>query len=74
MKDTILVFIHIYTDGLVGRNLFSVGIDATKSVKSLRLYHYHKSIVGGSQPNHFVSVEVMDKDDIQCRINLTRSE
>ena len=35
IKDTIVVFINIQTGGLIGINLFSVGIDVTKVVQGV---------------------------------------
>ena len=73
-KEAIVEFINRKTDGLIGRNSFDVGIDATKAVKCARIFRHHKDIVGGSHPKKFISVEGMTKDDMKDCIILTRTK
>ena len=73
-KEKILIFINIQTNGLIGSNEFSVNIDATKFFQGVTISHGHKYIVGCSHPNHFISIEVMTKYDIQDRIKIMSSK
>ena len=66
-------FIKKQTDGILGRNSFSVGIDATKVVQSARISQRYKAIVGGSYPKHFISIEGMTKEHLQDTLDKMRS-
>ena len=66
-------FINKRIEFLVGRNAFSVGIDATKVVKDVRLSQRYNSIVGGVHTKHFVCIYVMTKVDLHDRLDVVRS-
>ena len=55
------------------RILFSLGIDATKLVKSWQVSTTHCALVGGAAPDHYISLENLDKDSIIAIIEEYRS-
>ena len=46
MNSSAMYIINKETEGLVGRNAFSMAIDATKLVDVVRLYQQYNAIVG----------------------------
>ena len=64
MKYLAVDFINKQTEDLVIRNAFSVGIDAIKVVKGVRLSQRYNSIVGVIHPKAFVCVNFMTKVEL----------
>ena len=54
IKSLAMAFIIKQIKGLVGINAFSLGIDATKLVKGVRLSQRYNAIVGGTHPKYFL--------------------
>jgi hypothetical protein len=50
---------------------FSLAIDATKVAKVLEVSSTYKAIIGGTHPNHMVSVNDLSEDDIAAILNGT---
>ena len=46
------------------RIAFTLGIDATKLVKCWQVSTTHGVLVGGAYPNHYISLEGLDKEAI----------
>ena len=46
-------FITIQTDGLIGSNVFSLGIGTTNGVQGERMFKPYQAIIVGSLPNDF---------------------
>ena len=61
-------------EGLHGRNVFNVGIDATKVVKVVRLSQHNNFIVKGVYPKASVCVDRMNMIDLHDRPEVMRSD
>ena len=51
-----------------GPNYFSAGFDTTKLVNRVRLSEQKQAIVGGTDPDHFVSVSESSMDDAENKL------
>ena len=49
------------------RIAFTLGIDATKLVKCWQVSKAHGVLVGGAYPNHYISLEGLEKEAIAAR-------
>ena len=67
-------FINKQTEGLSGRNSFSVGIDATKVVNDVRPYQCYNAIVGGVHTKYCFCVDGTTMFELHESIELTRSK
>ena len=51
-----------------GRLAFSLAIDGTKVPQAKQISQKHKAIIGGSHPNHFITLDGLSNEDIKERL------
>ena len=73
MNSSSMDIINKETEGLVGRNAFSMAIDATKLVDVVRLYQHYNVILGGDHPKDFF-VDGMTMVEMHDHLEVMRSD
>ena len=74
MKPLVTNVINKQTEALVRRNAFSVGVNATKLVKGVRMYQRYNTIVGVVHSKYFLFVDGMTRVDLHNHIEVMRPD
>ena len=57
------------SDSLGGRRLaFSLAINGTKVPQAKEIYQKYKPIIGGSHPNHFITLDGLSDEEVKVKL------